>query len=528
MTPAAASPSPQTSQREHRELVRLARGGVVNLVGGVAAAGFGYAFAVVVARGLGVSDAGVFFEVAALSLMLTTFAQLGTTGGVVRMIASYLATGHEQDVRRTLTVALVPVVGVSLVLAVALAASAPLVAGALFQGADQQVAVEYLRITAAFLVVDAMFGVLLRACQAFGAMLPLVALGSIGVPVARFLGGLAAVALGLGPTTMILVWFVPEIAGLAVASEWLRRLVRSAEPDGPRAASARPHRELGWEFWHYTVYQAFSTVVAIILLRLDVILLGALDSSRAAAVYSAAGRYLVAGTTLLTAIVFVVGPQLAGMLSQERYSAARLVYQTATLWLVAVSFPVFITLAVFAPVLMSIFGPQFVTGQTALAILAIAMLVNMATGAVRAALSMGGRSGWVLMDNLAALAVNVGLNAVLIPRMGMDGAAIAWAASIVVGNLLPLGQVYRLWGLQPVSAGGLRVVAATGLYGAVCILVRGVAGASPGSLIAAAVAGISVYAAALWLIRDDLRTNVFRDALRVRRVRRASRTAEAA
>jgi O-antigen/teichoic acid export membrane protein len=478
---AAAAPPPQTSQRDHRELVRLARGGVVNLVGGVAAAGFGYAFAVVVARGLGISDAGVFFEVAALSLMLTTFAQLGTTGGVVRMVASYLATGHEQDVRRTLAVALVPVIGVSLVLAAALAASAPLVAEALIQGSDQQVAVEYLRITAAFLVVDATFGVLLRACQAFGAMLPLVALGSIGVPAARFLGGLAVVALGSGPTAMILVWFVPEIAALAVATEWLRRLVRDAELDGRQAVAARSHRELGSEFWHYTVYQAFSTVVAIILLRLDVILLGALDSSRAAAVYSAAGRYLVAGTTLLTAIVFVVGPQLAGMLSQERYSAARLIYQTATLWLVAVSFPVFLTLAAFAPVLMSIFGPRFVDGQTALTILALAMLVNMGTGAVRAALSMGGRSGWVLMDNLAALAVNVGLNVVLIPRMGMDGAAIAWAASIVVGNLLPLGQVYRLWGLQPVSAGGLRVVVATSLYGAVCVLVRAVAGTSPGS-----------------------------------------------
>jgi O-antigen/teichoic acid export membrane protein len=519
--PDTAAPSAQTSQRDHRELVRLARGGAVNLVGGVAAAGFGYAFAVVVARGLGVSDAGVFFEVVALSLMLTTFAQLGTTGGAVRMIASYLATGHGQDVRRTLTVALVPVVAVSLALAGALAVCAPLVARVLVQGGNHQVAVEYLRITAAFLVVDATFGVLLRACQAFGAMLPLVALGSIGVPGLRFAGGMAVVALGLGPTAMILVWFVPEIVALAVASEWLRRLVRSAEPEAPQAPP-RSHRELGSEFWRYTAYQAFSTVVAIILLRLDVILLGALDSTRSAAVYSAAGRYLVAGTTLLTAIVFVVGPQLAGMLSQERYSAARLVYQTATLWLVAVSFPVFLTLAVFAPVLMSVFGPRFVDGQTALMILALAMLVNMGTGAVRAALSMGGRSGWVLMDNMAALAVNVVLNVVLIPRIGMDGAAIAWAASIVVGNLLPLGQVYRLWGLQPVSQGGLRVVVATGLYGAVCIVVRVVAGASAGSMIAAAVMGIAVYGAALWLIRDDLRAHVFREALRVRRVRRAA------
>jgi O-antigen/teichoic acid export membrane protein len=495
--------------------------------GGVAAAGFGYAFAVVIARGLGVSDAGVFFEVTALSLMLTTAAQLGTTGGVVRMIASYLATGREQDVGRTLTVALVPVVAVSVVTALALAASASLIAQTLFQGGDQALAIDYLRITAAFLVIDSVFAVLLRACQAFGAMLPLVALGSVGVPMARFVGGFGAVALGLDPVVMMLIWFVPEIVGLAVASEWLRRLVRAAKSGGRDAPHPRPHMVLVSEFWHYTVYQAVSTIVAIILLRLDVILLGALDSSRAAAVYSAAGRYLVAGTTLLTAIVFVVGPQLAGMLSQERYSAAKLVYQTATLWLVAVSFPVFLTLAAFAPVLMGIFGPQFVSGQTALVILSLAMLVNMGTGAVRAALSMGGRSGWVLLDNTAALVINVALNAFLIPKMGMNGAAIAWAASIVVGNMLPLVQVYRLWGLQPLSAGGFRVVVATGLYAAVCVLVRAFAGASAGSMIVGVVVGLVLYACALWLIRDDLRANVFREALSVRRARRTSRTAEA-
>ncbi len=527
MSPRSALREPPPSEREHSELVRLARGGVLNMFGGVASGIFGYAFAVVVARGLGVSDAGAFFEVAALGLMLSTFAQLGTTGGVVRMVATYLATGRQQDVRRTLTIALVPVVVAAVALGVAMIVLAPFIVRELIHGADRSVAVVYLRVTGAFLVVDATFGVLLRACQAFGAMLPLVALGSIGVPLVRFVGGLGVATTGRGPVAMIIIWFVPEIVGLGVACAWLLRLVRSAESGGNRSVEPRPRTVLASEFWGYTIYQAFSAIVAIVLLRLDVILLGALESARAAAVYSAAGRYLVAGTTLLTAIVFVIGPQLAGMLSQERYGAARLIYQTATMWLVAVSFPVFLTLAIFSPVLMSIFGPRFVSGQTALAILALAMLVNMGTGAVRAALSMGGKSAWVLLDNSISLAVNVGFNLVLIPKMGMDGAAIAWAASIVIGNLLPLGQVYHLWGLQPLSAGGVRVVGAAAVYAAVCGLVRAFAGATAGALIEGAVAGTVVYLAALWVIRDDLRIHVFKEALSVRRVRRAG-TAEPA
>jgi hypothetical protein len=42
------------------------------------------------------------------------------------------------------------------------------------------------------------------------------------------------------------------------------------------------------------------------------------------------------------------------------------------------------------------------------------------------------------------------------------------------------------------------------------------------------VVGLAVYASALWLIREDLRAHVFREALRLRRGGRVSRPAEAA
>jgi hypothetical protein len=58
---------------------------------------------------------------------------------------------------------------------------------------------------------------------------------------------------------------------------------------------------------------------------------------------------------------------------------------------------------------------------------------------------------------------------VLIPPLGMTGAAIAWASSIVVQNGLPLLQIWRHLGLHPSSAPLLAAVAgphsATGASG---------------------------------------------------------------
>jgi O-antigen/teichoic acid export membrane protein len=181
------------------------------------------------------------------------------------------------------------------------------------------------------------------------------------------------------------------------------------------------------------------------------------------------------------------------------------------------AFPVFVTLAVFAPLLMSLFGPQFRAGATALTILSLAMFVNIGTGAVGAVLSMGGKSSWVLLDNSIALLLNVVLNLALIPRFGMTGAAIAWAVAIVVGNLLPLVQVWRLWQLQPVTAEAVLILALTlGLFGGLGLIARALAGATPAALVSSVVLASSLYGAVLWKRRSHLRAGVLRDAVRIR------------
>ena len=72
--------------------------------------------------------------------------------------------------------------------------------------------------------------------------------------------------------------------------------------------------------------------------------------------------------------------------------------------------------AVFGPLLLGVFGRGFDQGSTALAILSVAMLVNLGTGNVTVVLLMGGKSSWNLVNTAIALALNIGLNLVLIPR----------------------------------------------------------------------------------------------------------------
>ncbi|MFI5426975.1 oligosaccharide flippase family protein [Aeromicrobium sp. UC242_57] len=134
------------------------------------------------------------------------------------------------------------------------------------------------------------------------------------------------------------------------------------------------------------------------------------------------------------------------------------------IWL---GWPFFLVLIVFGDSVLSIFGPGFEDGATSLGILAVAMAVALAAGTVQTILLMGGRSSWQLADKSIALALNVALNLALIPVWGIEGAAVAWAVTIVVDTVIVIYQVQHLMDVRP----DLRLLATAA---AVSVLVAGV------------------------------------------------------
>ena len=86
------------------------------------------------------------------------------------------------------------------------------------------------------------------------------------------------------------------------------------------------------------------------------------------------------------------------------------------------------------------------------------MLVATGCGMVDMVLAMAGRTSWNLVNVLVALAVTIGLDVLLIPRLGALGAAIGLACAMVANNLLPLIQVGRALGCTR-SAPGTRAAA---------------------------------------------------------------------
>ena len=139
------------------------------------------------------------------------------------------------------------------------------------------------------------------------------------------------------------------------------------------------------------------------------------------------------------------------------------------------------------------------------------MLVASASGMVNMVLSMAGRTSWNLITTVLGLAANLSLNIILIPHLGVLGAALAWAAAILINNVVPLALI--MWSLRIHPYGAATLVAAALAALCFCVLPflgRAMLGDGFATLVAVAALGTVLYAGGCWRFRRPLRLGTLR------------------
>lgn len=510
---------------------RIARGTALTGLGaGIAAIG-GVALTLVVTRSYSPQLAGTFFAATTFFLIVSTLAQLGTDVGLVRYLSA-LSGPHLQARRPVLLrIALVPVVLVGVCCAVAMELGAPAIASWFGSPEVHGAATSMLRWLAPFLPVAAVYGSLLAATRAQGSMRTTVTLDSVFRTVFQPVGVVATALAGLPLEAAVLVWVAPYLIGsmwcVGALARPARRLAASrragAELEGaqPQLAgdegTAKPEvveeQSLARQFWSFTAARAVAGAVVMVWRRFDILLVAALSGPADAAIYTAATRFLVVGSLGIQAVQMTVSPQLGKLFARRDLVGAHRVYATATLWTMVFAWPLYLVTAAAAHAVIQVFGAGYSAGTSSVVVLSAAMLVATACGSVDAVLLMSGRSMLSLGNAVITLALNVVLDLWLIPKFGILGAAIGWACSIALRNLLAVVQINRLLGI---GAFRQRMVF-VGILAALCFAAAPAAltawGRTDRELALSLVIGGAVYAALLWRARRWLELDTFGSAL---------------
>lgn len=477
------------------DLRRLARGSSWNLAGSVVSAVVHLMLPIIITHRLSSDGAGAFFSVTALFAILMSVGTIGADTGVLWALPRAKALERRREIPTLLRIAAVPVTVVSVVAAAAVVMVAPNIADIVAGGSstERQDFVSSLYVLAFSLPLVAVYVIIVSTSRGLGSIKPLVYIDKIGRNTMQT--ALVGFVLLVTPSLLLAVvaWIAPYAAAVVVMGITVYRLVR-LNTRGGASSTPRPLREVAKEFWGFSAPRAMSRVFSVALQRFDVLLVGSMRGLNEAAVYAAASRFLLLGLMFVQAIQQVMAPRISEFLARRDIRRAQAIYETTTAWLILISWPIYLTSASFAPFLVQVFGSGYSRGSTVVTILCLSMLVATACGPVDTVLLMGGRSRWSLLNTGSALAINVSVDLLLIPRYGITGAALGWTAGIVANNLVPLYQVHRFLSMHPFGVASIRAAfITTACFGGWGLLSRIVVGATLMGCVLAMVIGLVSY-----------------------------------
>lgn len=464
----------------------LARGGALSFIGSATSAVMGLVLIIVLGRTLGDAGSGVVLQAVGVFTIALAVARFGMDSAAI-WILPRLLEDDRSAVRPTGWFLLAASGVIGTVCAIALHLGT-FVVDAVTPGDPVAAAVRSIVWALPFAAV---LLTALSATRALGKVTVYVLVGNVALPTARPLAIIIAIGLGAGATAATLAWALPLLPAVIVAvlllGLQLRRLGARSTPGYLRGGI--PARTV-----RYALPRVISSSLEQLLVWLAVIVVGGIAGPGAAGVYGAASRFVSAGMIVDTALRVVVSPMFSRLLHRGEERDLEDVYRTATIWLVLFSAPVYLLLAVFAPVALSLLGPSFSAGEPVLIIMCLGAVITFLAGNIHSVLLMSGRSGLAALNKAFAVATNVALLFVLVPVWGITGAAISWAIACALDATLATIQVRRvldlrvspLPGLYPLLVGLLSV-------GIPAIGFRLLLGPTWVALIAAAAVGLGAF-----------------------------------
>lgn len=232
----------------------------------------------------------------------------------------------------------------------------------------------------------------------------------------------------------------------AALNTWWRRFL----PQG--AADAKPDLSNS-KVWASTARaMLLVTGFSLVLFQADIVLTGVFLGTTAAGHYVVGSKIASLVVFVLTAVNFIAAPMISDAFGGGRSADIRRIAYLAVRLSAIASLLLGAGLLLFGHQLLSLFGAPFADAYRPMAILVMGQLVNAVCGPVSLLLTMTGRHVVVARVLGSGAVLNVALNVLLIPNMGIAGAAVATAITNVFVNVALVVMVRRELGFVTLAA----------------------------------------------------------------------------
>ncbi|MFQ5441891.1 MAG: flippase [Thermodesulfobacteriota bacterium] len=442
-------------------LETAARGSALTFCGTVAEKILFLAVRVAVVRLFGARYFGLLILGTMVTEVSRIFASIGLPRGGMRFLSLSIGAGKLEKLPGVFgTALLIPLAG-SILFASILTGTSSFIAQHIFKNADLAPVLTLLALSVPFITV-------VRVCselsKGFRTTRYAVLTENLFIPSVTAAIFLLLYLAGLGFNSIIYALIISNASGVCVILFLLMRQFRGVSKR-PWSVAGFLKESLrmkgGAEFVTYSIPLFLNGFTAVVMKFTDVTMLGIFLDETQVGVYAAASMFAVfLSSSVNMSINSIIAPMVATEHGRKNTENIKHIFISTTRWMLYVSLPVAVFVIVARDNVMLLFGERFLTdGPMVLFILTIGHMVNCITGGTGNVLSMTGHQHKELGSNIAAMALNVALNLLLIPAYGVIGAAIATSSTLVVANALRVIWVYRIFNVHPFASGPLKLLA---------------------------------------------------------------------
>ena len=407
-------------------LKELLAGSTIAFVFSVLGAGGGYIFAYIVSNTYGTRGMGVYSLTYSVLVILEILGTLGFRNSILRFVGHYYSENNHKAIRGIYHQMLRISSPIALLFSVLLALFSYQIATLIFHDIILRSAFLILSLMTPFYVINALNVELIRSLR----NIPLSEyLRDLNKPIFCILTLLVLNRLWSNVYAPLISLGISFIVAFFISSIYLRKKLNSLSRESERLLSNRELAKISFSM----MITAFSFLI---MGQLDLLMLGMFSTTENAGVYSVAVRLATVTSYVLFALNIIAAPKFAELYWSKNFSALKDIVRFATKITFWCSLPFLLAYGLFPGFFMGIFGTEFTKGRTALIFLAIGQFINSTSGIVGQFLNMTGRQQIFRNIVLMAAFIDLLLCYILIPKYGINGAAVATMSSLIFWNVV--------------------------------------------------------------------------------------------
>ena len=398
-----------------------------------------FLFTVLLGRLLGANGIGLYMLALSIATFTSVVGRLGLDRKMLRFVASHRSLDQQPVLKRGWRSMMAAAAISSLALTLVLFVAAPMIAREVFS--DDSLTAP-LRVMLLSVAPFGLLTLLSESLRAIERVWEAALVKGVLIPVFSIVFFAVLYAFEPTPRGATLAYAGATLATLGLAWSFWRRAIsdwrKIATTDTPR------FRET------FSGVTSFASVAInqVLIANIDLIIVGFYGTAVEVGIYGAARRLSSLLTFVLTSVNSVLAPKFASLYSRNDRTAMERLGQFSTKLMVALTLPPILLFVAAPSLMMQIFGEEFREGARALVILSLGQLVNVSAGSVCALLLMTGHEREMRRFTTVALLTNAGLCVLLVPRLGINGAAIASASALAILNLLAFSAAVRRVGVS--------------------------------------------------------------------------------